>query len=134
VFGQGVTRMTVGSSTRPATNGKHSTAVLVTAAICLTATLLVVTGEPEPYHPEWAIVTTELEASDWPLVVAARYDAVNHFILVDIRPGISEDAALRLACEGVRPLLEGVDGTVGFALFEAPDRVVVRGEDCSIGT
>jgi len=134
MFGQGVTQMTLGSSTRPANNGKHSAAVLVTAAICLTATLVVVSGEPEPYHPEWASVTTELEASDWPLVVAARYDAVNHFILVDVRPGISEDAALRLACEGVRPLLEGVDETVGFALFEAPDRVVVRGEDCAIGT
>lgn len=59
MFGQGVAQMTVGSSTRPANNGKHSTAALVTAAICLTATLLVVSGEPEPYHPEWAIVTTE---------------------------------------------------------------------------
>jgi hypothetical protein len=126
--------MTVGSSTRPARSGKHSTAVLVTAAICLTATLVVVSGRPDPHHPEWAIVTTKLEASDWPLVVAARYDAVNHFILVDIRPGISEDAALRLACEDLRPLLDGVDATVSFALFEAPDRVVVRGEDCSIGT
>jgi hypothetical protein len=134
MFGQGVAQMTVGSSTRPANNGKHSTAALVTAAICLTATLLVVSGEPEPYHPEWAIVTTELAASDWPLVVAARYDAINHFILVDVRPGISEDAALRLAWQDLRPLLDGVDATVGSALFEAPDRVVARGEDCAIGT
>jgi hypothetical protein len=89
---------------------------------------------PEPHHPEWAIVTKELEGSDWPLVTAARYDAVNHFILVDVRPGMSADVALRWACERLWPRLERVDSTVRFALYEAPDRVVAHADECALGT
>jgi len=112
--------------------GKRSSMVLVIAAVCLTfLALLVFSREPEPHHPEWATVTKELEASDWPLVIAARYDAANHFVLVDIRAGVSTSAALRLACEGVRPLLESVDSTIRFALYEAPDRVVAHGDECA---
>ena len=109
----------------------HSRVVLATALACLTLMFLVVSREPEPEHPEWAVVTKELEGSAWPLVTSARYDAVNHFVLVDLRPDVTIDAAQRLACEGLRPRFEQVDATVGFALYQAPDRVVAHGGDCA---
>jgi hypothetical protein len=111
----------------------HTRVVLATALACLTLMLLFVSREPEPQHPEWAAVTKELEGSAWPLVTAARYDAVNHFVLVDLRPDVSIDAAQRLACESLRPRFEQVDATVGFALYQAPDRVVAHGGDCASG-
>jgi hypothetical protein len=113
--------------------GNHFTLVLAAGVACLIALLLLVSRGPEPHYPEWATVTKELEGSDWPLVTAARYDAANHFILVDLRPGVSLEAALRLACESVRARVELVDPTVGFALYEAPDRVVAHSGDCAAG-
>lgn len=124
--------MTAGNA-RSRADGKHDWAVLATSLACLTLALLLVGRGPEPDHPEWADVTREFEGTEWPLVTAARYDAVNHFVLVDLRPGVSVDVALRLACESVRPRLDVVDSTVGFALYEPPDRVVAHSEDCAPG-
>jgi hypothetical protein len=125
--------MTPGTPTKASGGGKPSAAALLVGAACVMAIALVASGEPEPEHPEWMMVTSQLESSDWPLVIAARYDAANHFVLVDLRPGVSNSVARRLACESVRPLLNGVDRTVGFALYEAPDRVVAHGKDCAPG-
>ena len=125
--------MEPGTPTTATRDGRPSIGVLVAGAACVIATILVTSGAPEPAHPEWATVTSQLEGSDWPLVIAARYDAANHFVLVDVRPGVTDIVARRLACEGVRPLLDGVDRSVSFALYEAPDRVLARREDCSPG-
>ena len=125
--------MTPGPPRKASGDGKPSAAVLLVGAAFVVATTLVASGEPEPEHPEWMTVTSQLESSDWPLVIAARYDSANHFVLVDLRPGVSGSVARRLACESVRPLLDGVDRTVGFALYEAPDRVVAHGKDCAPG-
>lgn len=122
--------MTAGSA-MPRDAGKHDWAVLATGLACLLVVLLLLSRQPEPHHPEWATVTSEFEGNEWPLVTAARYDAANHFILVDLRPGVSTDVALRLACESVRPRLDVVDSTVRFALYDAPDRVVAHSEDCA---
>jgi hypothetical protein len=119
--------------TTASADGRPSAAGLLAGAACVIATILVASGEPEPEHPEWAAVTSQLESADWPLVIAARYDAANHFVLVDIRPGISNSVARRLACESVRPLLDGVDRSVGFALYEPPDRVLAHSEECAPG-
>lgn len=124
--------MTAGNA-RSRDVGKHDWVVLATSLACLTLMLFLVSRGPEPDHPEWAVVTKEFEGTEWPLVTAARYDAVNHFVLVDLRPGVSLDVALRLACESVRPRLDVVDSTVGFALYEPPDRVIAHSEDCADG-
>lgn len=126
-----MSRMT--ATAKPSDVGRHDRAVVGASLACFALLLLLVSQGPEPDHPEWAIVTREFEGTDWPLVTSARYDAVNHFILVDLRPGVSLDTALRLACESVRPRLDAVDATVGFALYEPPDRVVAHREDCADG-
>lgn len=84
----------------------------------------------EPVYPEWAAVTKALESEAWPLVHAARYDPANHFVLVDLGPGVAPHVAVRLACEDIRQLVDGVDSTAGFALYAAPDRVIAHHDDC----
>ena len=125
--------MTPGTTTKASGDSTRSAAVLLVGAAFVVTTTLVATGDPEPDYPEWKTVTSQLESADWPLVIAARYDAANHFVLVDVRPGVSKGVVRRLACDSVRPLLHGVDRTVGFALYEAPDRVVAHGKDCAPG-
>ncbi len=93
--------------------------------------LLFLVEDAEPAHPEWEPVTRALESHAWPLVRAARYDPVNHFVLVDLRPGIAAEVAVRLACVDVRPLIDEVDASAGFALYDSPDRVVAHHGDCT---
>jgi len=123
--------MTSARSTKARSSGRHSLPALATLAVAVLALILGPAWEPEPDYPEWATLTRELESSDWPLVLTARYDAANHFVLVDIRPGVSSNVALRLACESVLPRLDRIDPSVGFALYETPDRVVAHRDECA---
>jgi hypothetical protein len=93
--------------------------------------LLWSTDEPEPAHPQWASVTRALESDAWPLVTAARYDPANHFVLVDVHPSVTPEVAVRLACEGIRTLVDEVDSAAGFALYARPDHVIVHRDDCA---
>jgi hypothetical protein len=106
-------------------------AVMLAAAVAVMGLLFAVVDEPEPAHPEWEPVMQALESRSWPLVRAARYDPVNHFVLVDLRPGVAAEVAVRMACEDVRPLIDDVDATAGFALYDAPDRVMAHHGDCT---
>lgn len=114
----------------PRRRRRRSLALAVAAAGALVALLLGTEG-PEPAYPEWATVTRALESDAWPLVTAARYDPANHFVLVDIRSDIPRDVAVRMACEDIRQLVDGVDSTAGFALYQAPDRVLAHRDDCA---
>lgn len=121
--------MTAGRSTRSLRS------LLVGVAIVVGLVLVVwsIRIGPEAEHPEWATVTKEIAAAS-PFVVAARYDPANHFILVDVAPGVTDAVALRHACETVRPMLERVDSTVSFALYAAPDRLLAHRDDCVLGS
>jgi len=99
------------------------------AAAAVVAVLLTYGGR-EADHPQWAAATREVTDSS-PLIISARYDAANHFVLVDIPHGVADAVVQRLACEGVLPMLERVDSSVRFALYEAPDRLRAHKDDCS---
>lgn len=101
------------------------------AALASLVALILASGEPEPQHPEWASVTRALESDAWPLVRAARYDPANHFVLVDVRSGVAPHVAVLMACEDIRPLIDAVDSSAGFALYELPDRVMAHRDDCA---
>jgi len=108
-----------------------SAAIAAAGATSLLALLLMTGGRPEPHYPEWAEVTRELESNAWPLVRAARYDPANHFVLVDLHSGVAPHVVVRLACEDVRQLVDRIDVTAGFALYEAPDRLLAHRDDCA---
>ncbi len=107
-----------------------SVAMNVAAVAILIAVVLIAGGQSDHEYPEWAEVTTALESNDWPLVRAARYDPANHFILVDLHSGVAQEVAIRLACDGIRPLVDRIDSGAGFALYEPPDRLMVHRSSC----
>jgi hypothetical protein len=114
----------------PRRHERHATVLVALVALAVIGLLWTV-DEPEAAHPEWTGVTRALESEAWPLVMAARYDPANHFVLVDVHPDVSPDVAVRLACEDIRALVDGVDANAGFALYTRPDRVVAHRDDCT---
>ncbi len=112
---------------------RHQGRITVLALVVALTILAVVwsADEPEAAHPEWAGVTRTLESDAWPLVMAARYDPANHFVLVDMHPSVTPDVAVRLACEDIRILVDEVDSAAGFALYARPDHVIAHRDDCS---
>jgi hypothetical protein len=110
---------------------RRQTAVAVAAGVASVVALVLAIENPEPAYPGWAEVTKTLESEAWPLVRAARYDPVNHFVLIDVKSGVAPHVIARLACEEIRPLVDGIDPTAGFALYEAPDRLIAHRDDCS---
>jgi hypothetical protein len=102
----------------------HTTA-LVVAAVALIA----IPPLPAPDHPVMAAVASELKGRS-PLIVGARYDAANHFMLVDVHGLASEGVVWEIACGTVRPALDAVDPTVRFGVFKGPDRLLVHGDEC----